>query len=200
MIGRAPRGGQAERRRDCEYHEMTHSPGSTLQNALPRCRFRAAAVLFFVAIEARPTRLRAHDSTHLAQVAAVTGHGLDTPDSELRAFVEAAFPTVWALETLLRLHREPQRSWTPDALVADLRASGPLIEDCLAALERAGLIAQLEGGWHYQPASPTLADLVDRLALTYAERPFSVTGIITKRGSGALSGFADSFRLGGWKS
>lgn len=130
----------------------------------------------------------------------VTGHGLDAPDSGLRAFIEAAFPTVWALETLLRLHREPERSWTPEALVADLRASGPLVEDCLATLERAGLIAQMDGRWRYQPASTTLGELVDRLALTYAERPFSVTGVITKKGSGALQGFADSFRLGGWKS
>lgn len=130
----------------------------------------------------------------------MTGHGPDAPDSELRAFIEAAFPTVWALETLLRLHREPERSWTPDALVADLRASGPLVEDCLATLERAGLIAQLDGSWRYRPASTALGDLVDRLALTYAERPFSVTGVITKKGSGALRGFADSFRLGGWKS
>lgn len=130
----------------------------------------------------------------------MTGHGLDAPDSEIRAFIEAAFPTVWALETLLRLHREPDRSWTPEALVADLRASGPLVEDCLATLERGGLIAQVDGSWRYRPASTTLGDLVERLARTYAERPFSVTSIITRKGSGALRGFADSFRLGGWKS
>lgn len=179
---------------------MTPSPSSTLQNALPRGRFHAAAALFLVAIGARAARFCAHDSTHLAQGAAVTGRSHEAPDPELRAFIEAAFPTVWALETLLRLHREPGRSWTPEALVADLRASGPLVADCLASLERAGLIAQLDGSWRYRPASTTLGDLVDRLALTHAERPFSITGVITRKGSGALKGFADSFRLGGWKS
>lgn len=179
---------------------MTISPNSTLQNARRPSRFRAAPALFFVAIGTRPTRFCGHDSTHLAQDVAVTGRGLEAPDPELRAFIEAAFPTVWALETMLRLHREPERSWTPEGLVADLRASGPLVDDCLASLERAGLIAQLDGSWRYRPASRTLGELVDRLALTYAERPFSVTGVITRRGSGALKGFADSFRLGGWKS
>ncbi|WP_374516804.1 hypothetical protein [Brevundimonas sp.] len=200
MKGSAPGVARPKRRRDCDGHEVTRSPSSALLNAPPLTRFPAEEFLFFVAIQASGTRFCAHDSTHLARDDAVTVQDREAPDASLRAFIEAAFPTVWALETLLRLHREPDRSWTADALVADLRASGPLIEDCLRALERAGLIAQQDGTWRFQPASATLADLVEQLARTYAERPFSITGMITRRDSGALRGFADSFRLGGWRS
>ena len=153
-----------------------------------------------VAIGSDGTRLCAHVDTPSAQAVAVTDQGRDALDPELRDFIGAAFPTVWALETLLRLHRDPTRAWTPEALVADLRASGPLVHDCLGVLERAGLVAAHDGQWSYRPASPTIAALVDRLAPAYAERPFSVTGLITRKGLGPLRNFADSFRLGGWKS
>ena len=84
-------------------------------------------------------------------------------------------------------------------IVAELRGSETVVRDCLAALERAGLVTQDDGGARYQPASPALADLADTLAAAYAEKPFTVIGMITSRRLDPLKGFADSFRLGGWK-
>ena len=119
-------------------------------------------------------------------------------DADLAGFIESVFPSVWALETLLVMRRDPERVWPGDLLVKELRASGNLISDCLRTLERAGLVAAQDGGHRYQPASAAMAELVDRLAATYAERPFSITNVITARRSNALKGFADSFRLGKW--
>lgn len=120
--------------------------------------------------------------------------------ADLSAFIESAVPSVWALETLLFLRRNPDVGWAPDRLVAELRASGPLVNDCLAVLQRAGLIRGEGDGFRYAPASPTLTALCDELEAAYRERPVAVVNTITRRRSDALKGFADSFRFGGWKS
>jgi hypothetical protein len=43
-------------------------------------------------------------------------------DEDILRFVAASFPSVWALELLLALTREP-RPWPRDELVKSLRAS-----------------------------------------------------------------------------
>lgn len=130
----------------------------------------------------------------------MTDSGRTSLDPELTRFIESALPSVWALETLLVMRRTVDQTWTPDALVSETRSSNNLMSDCLRALAVAGLVTVGDDGHRYQPASANLAQLVDRLAATYAERPFSVTAVIMAKRSDALKGFADSFRLGKWKS
>lgn len=129
----------------------------------------------------------------------MTVSGSSAVDPELRSFIEDAFPSVWALETLLVLKRESNTAWTVDALVGELRANTGLVTDCLERLERVGLIVAADGGYRYQPASNTLAGLANALQAAYAERPFSIISVISARRPDPLKGFADSFRLGGWK-
>lgn len=121
-------------------------------------------------------------------------------EAELVAFIEGAIPSVWALETLLLLRRSPTASWTPETLVAELRASAPLVNDCLRRLQQAGLAMEAEGTFRYAPASPRLRALCDGLEAAYRERPVAVVNTITSMRPDPLKGFADSFRLGGWKS
>lgn len=80
-----------------------------------------------------------------------------------------------------------------------MRASATLVKDCLTVLCRAGLVMEREDGFRYAPASPALAVLSDALQDAYRERPVSLVNMITSRRSDPLKGFADSFRLGGWK-
>lgn len=129
----------------------------------------------------------------------MTDSGRTALDPELTSFIEGALPSVWALETLLLMRRNADRAWTADALVSETRSSGTLMSDCLRTLGRAGLVAVSDDGHRYQPATAQLAELVERLEATYAERPFSVTAVIMAKRSDALKGFADSFRLGKWK-
>ena len=121
-------------------------------------------------------------------------------NTELSAFIESAVPSVWALETLLLLRRDGERDWTVDRLVAELRANVTLVNDCLAGLQRGGLVIGEDGTFHYAPASPTLAALCDDLETAYRERPVAVVNTIARRRPDPLTGFADSFRFGGWKS
>ncbi len=121
-------------------------------------------------------------------------------DPELAAFIEGAIPSVWALETLLLLRRSPETAWTPDQLVSELRASAPLVRDCLERLQQTGLAMQHDGRVSFAPASPRLRALCDGLEAAYRERPVAVVHTIASRRPDPLRGFADSFRLGGWKS
>lgn len=130
---------------------------------------------------------------------------MNTPPSvplnaELTAFIESAVPSVWALETLLLLRGDRDRAWNVDRLVAELRANATLVGDCLAGLQRGGLVMGEDGTFRYAPASPTLAALCDELERTYRERPVAVVNTIARRRPDPLTGFADSFRFGGWKS
>ncbi|HST91807.1 MAG TPA: hypothetical protein VLJ13_06370 [Brevundimonas sp.] len=125
--------------------------------------------------------------------------GSSTLDPELVAFVEAAIPSVWALETLILLKSGPERDWTMDQLVAELRANPALVADCVASLQRAGLAQERDGVARYAPASPGLAILADALQDAYRQRPVSLVNLIATRRQDPLKGFADSFRLGGRK-
>lgn len=117
----------------------------------------------------------------------------------LRGFIESAFPSVWTLETFLTLKRNADSAWSVDRLVSELRANTVLVSDCLEHLARVGLITVGDGRHRYQPASKKLASLAEELDAAYAARPFTITNVITSRRPDPLKGFADSFRLGGWK-
>lgn len=121
-------------------------------------------------------------------------------DPDLAAFIEAAIPSVWALEALIVLKQNPEIVWATDDLVAEMRASTTLVTDCILVLQRAGLVIEQTGSVQYAPASPALAALADALQDAYRQRPVAIVNMITSRRSDPLKGFADSFRLGGWKA
>jgi hypothetical protein len=118
---------------------------------------------------------------------------------ELVAFIAATIPSVWALETLLLLRRPPRGDWRADQIVAELRASPTLVDDCLEGLQRAGVIIGSPEGVRYGPASPMLANLCDQLEAAYRERPVAIVNLIASRRPDPLKGFADSFRFRSWK-
>ncbi|HEX8662263.1 MAG TPA: hypothetical protein VF686_10400 [Brevundimonas sp.] len=120
-------------------------------------------------------------------------------EPELAAFIEAAVPSVWALEALIVLKRDPKIAWATDDLVTEMRASTTLVADCVRVLQRAGLVIEQSGSVQYAPASPALAALADALQDAYRQRPVAIVKMITARRTDPLKGFADSFRLGGWK-
>lgn len=113
--------------------------------------------------------------------------------SEVEEFIRAYVPSIWALELLLLLQRDPARSWTPSALVKELRASAGLVDDNLSRFERHGLILHSDQGWQFQPANAKLAELAAGLSALYRERPMHVMNMIAR--SDALRSLADAFRI-----
>jgi hypothetical protein len=121
-------------------------------------------------------------------------------DPDLEAFVRSSIRSVWALELMLALRAAPERVWSVDELVRELRGSPTLAADALESLHAAGLIVRYEDGRvAYAPVSPVVASFADRLAQIYRERPGRVIRAIVSSPNDKLQTFADAFRLKGDK-
>lgn len=117
-------------------------------------------------------------------------------DPELLAFVRESIRSVWALELLMLLKRDPDRCWEAPDLVRELRASQSLVGDNLSRFERGGLAVLDDANcYRYAPASPALDDLCSRLEAAYRERPVAVINMIAK--PDPLQGLADAFKFRG---
>ena len=115
-------------------------------------------------------------------------------DEEVLRFIAASFPSVWALELLLALKREP-RLWSHDELLTTLRASELVVSKALDALIAAGL-ASLEGeGALYQPVNQELEECVDRAEQLYRTRPNKVRRAIVAATTSNATAFANAFRI-----
>jgi DNA-binding FadR family transcriptional regulator len=116
----------------------------------------------------------------------------------LSDFIRAAFPSVWSLELLRLLRGEPVRDWTREALVAELRASDPVVAQALGALEAGGLVAsQAAGTVRYSPATAELDQLAADAVALYAKRPDAVRRMIVFGSNASLQAFSEAFRLRG---
>jgi len=120
-------------------------------------------------------------------------------DPGFAGFVREHMRSVWAVELLLILRRDSERCWTPEALVAELRASSNLVRDNLASFERSGLAVEDDAGcWRYAPAGAVLEDLAERLERAYRERPVSIINLIATPPD-PIQGLADAFKWRGEK-
>jgi hypothetical protein len=114
---------------------------------------------------------------------------------EVGRFIRSSFRSVWSLELLLLLKRDPRR-WTHAELVSTLRASDLVVRQGLEALTAAGLVSVDEaGGAAYSPASEAIARLVDESESLYARSPDAVRRMIVSSSTSGLAAFADAFRL-----
>ena len=121
-------------------------------------------------------------------------------DPDLAAFVREHVRSVWAVELLLVLKRDPERCWPAADLVRELRASTMLVSDNLQRFERSGLVIRDDNdSWRYAPASPLLDDLTTQLEAAYRERPVSVINLIAAPPD-PVQGLADAFKFRGDKS
>lgn len=115
-------------------------------------------------------------------------------DEDVLQFVGASFPSVWAVELLLALKREP-RLWTRAELLTTLRASEVVVSKALDALVAAGLASTEREGAIYQPVNPDVEALVDRVEQLYRSRPNTVRRTIVAARASSATAFADAFQL-----
>lgn len=117
-------------------------------------------------------------------------------ESGLATFIQTQFPSVWTLEVLLFLRTRAERSWSPEQLVADLRASDAIIASALRCLETGGLIIiEQDGAARYSTASIALDGQVADIEKLYKSKLGAVRALIINPSSAALSAFSDSFNL-----
>ena len=117
----------------------------------------------------------------------------DELDADVREFVLAC-GSVSQMEVLLLLRRVPD-VWAPAAVAAELRIDADAAAAQLAALQDWGLLAAADAGVRYAPRDRELAELVDRVAVAYAERRVRVIRLIYSQPAAAVRQFAAAFRL-----
>ncbi|WP_296595164.1 hypothetical protein [Phenylobacterium sp.] len=120
-------------------------------------------------------------------------------DPRLVAFAREHIKSVWAVELLLLLRRDPARCWAPDELVRELRASTNLVRDNLASFQRSGLAVEDDDAcWRYAPAAAALDELAGQLEAAYRERPVAIINLISAPPD-PIQGLADAFKWRGDK-
>ncbi|EYD76038.1 hypothetical protein Rumeso_02467 [Rubellimicrobium mesophilum DSM 19309] len=117
-------------------------------------------------------------------------------DRELVEFIQDSFGSVWSLEILLALHREPGRDWQPEQIIDELRSSQAVVRKGLEELLAAGLIlVEDSGSVRYGPSSPRQDEIIRQLAETYRVKPGPVRRLIVQGPSEKLRTFSDAFRI-----
>lgn len=117
------------------------------------------------------------------------------PEAVLR-LIHSSIKSAWALELLLLMRRHTTRSWTVDALTAELRSSPSLVAAILIGFERADLVREgPDGSYHYAPQTAELDDAVRQLDAVNAERPLAVIKEIISAPNDKLSSFVEAFKL-----
>lgn len=111
--------------------------------------------------------------------------------------IRAHIASVWALELILLLRRTADRSWLPQQLSDELRATVALVTSCLQHFERIGLVVPDEGGrYRYSPVSAIMDEFCTALAAEYRERPVAVINLIAAPEE-RIQQLADAFRFKG---
>ena len=119
-----------------------------------------------------------------------------TSRDEIEDFIQATFPSVWALELLCFLRQKQGQSLSRAEMVAGLRGSELVITQSVEALVRAGLVAtDASGATLYAPANARLATLAGQAETRYAKSPDAVRRLIVSAASPGLSAFVDAFRF-----
>jgi DNA-binding HxlR family transcriptional regulator len=115
----------------------------------------------------------------------------------VRQFIADHIDSVMQLEVLLLLAAERQRAWTANDLAELLRIDPTWVDAQLRAMAAAGLVAQQAdpAAFRFDPRTPELAQAVDELAKTYADRRVTVIGLIFAKPMDKIRSFADAFRI-----
>ena len=115
-------------------------------------------------------------------------------EQDLLGTIATRIPSIWALDLLLVLHGEPERTWRRDELVRELRSSTVAVREAISALSSAGFAAESEGLCRYDPASPQLDATATAVVDLYAAKPAAVVKTIAHAPKDRLRIFTNSIK------
>ncbi|HEU4323822.1 MAG TPA: hypothetical protein VFS21_11800 [Roseiflexaceae bacterium] len=121
----------------------------------------------------------------------------DIPD-EVRSFVAQRIDSAELLETLLLVHSDPDREWTPDQVARSIYTVPAGATRRLEQLVEMGLAASngaANPAYRYAPSRAALAAQVDALAHAYRQARVAVINLIYNKPPDPLRSFADAFKL-----
>lgn len=121
----------------------------------------------------------------------------DLPSSLLQ-FLRQSVPTYQAAEVLLFLAAHPDREFSAEEIVVEMRPvtiTVPAVKEYCALFRRHGLLGTETDRFAYAPESATVEGLVGQLAHAYNERPVTLIGAIYRIADSNIQSFADSLKL-----
>ena len=117
-------------------------------------------------------------------------------EKDVAGFLRSTFRSIWSLELLILLARDPGRRWSAAELVSALRASELVVSQAVESLHAAGLVVRESDDLvRYGPASDELHELAVAAQALYARSPDAVLSLIMRSRAENLVTFADAFRL-----
>jgi hypothetical protein len=117
-------------------------------------------------------------------------------EKDVAGFLRSTFRSIWSMELLFLLLRDPSRCWSSPELVGALRASELVVSQAVESLHAAGLVVHESGDLvRYGPASEELHELVLATRALYVKSPDAVMRLIMRSRSDNLVAFADAFRF-----
>lgn len=117
-------------------------------------------------------------------------------NEDITSFIRSSFPSVWALELMIFMRERPDRSWSSEELVTELRGSPVIVDVSLQSLISAGMAAaDDQGRYAYKPNSPAADRLATAAAELYRQRPDAVRRAMLADSSEKFQALADAFRL-----
>jgi predicted transcriptional regulator len=117
-------------------------------------------------------------------------------EEEVIGFIRTYVGSVYTLELLLLLKRNPQKAWETGDLVRELRSSGTAVADALQRMIAAGLVSEHPPGrYAFTPASPKHEMLAAEIQKAYSNTPMSVVKAIIAAPDEKLRAFSDAFKL-----
>lgn len=118
------------------------------------------------------------------------------PEEQVLEFAGASLQSVWALEILLTLKRDPAKEWTANDLIRELRSSQVGVAEALQNLRSAGLVVETNGQlYRYHPGSAAVDAFVTELVKVYAAKPVAVVRSIVTSPNRKLQILSDAFRI-----
>lgn len=116
----------------------------------------------------------------------------------VKSFIAQHIDSAELLETLLLVHSDPGRGWTPEEVASSIYTVPAGATRRLEQLVEMGLATSNDAGnptYRYAPSRPALAEQVDALAQAYRRARVPVINLIYNKPPDPLRSFADAFKL-----
>lgn len=114
---------------------------------------------------------------------------------DVKQFIIQHIDSIAHLEGLLMCRTNPQKAWSAAILARGLFIDESQTVLLLTRLSEQGFMVRSATGYHYQPKSPELASMVERLAELYKSYLLPITNLIHAKSKTRIQEFADAFRL-----
>lgn len=116
----------------------------------------------------------------------------------VRSFVAQHIDSAELLETLLLVHSDPARAWTPEVVARSIYTVPAGATRRLEQMVEMGLATSngaADPAYRYAPSRPALSAQVDALAQAYRTGRVAVINLIYNKPPDPLRSFADAFKL-----